>query len=157
MRKRVICSILMLFTLAFTGCGIETAQPEEGSAQTQEYVQPDINNAPQVESNLVGLWYCTRDNSCNNMEIVLEITQDGNTLYFKRNMQGQTEISSSYLEGTAFARVPNSAYAEFTQGDYSLQDGVLKEYFKSNDRWNLYTKDDALNEILDGAYITQAH
>ena len=152
MRKRVICSILMLFTLAFTGCGIETAQPEEGSAQTQEYVQPDIDNAPQVESNLVGLWYCTRDNSCNNMEIVLEITQDGNTLYFKRNMQGQSEVSSSYLEGTALARVPNSAYAEFTEGDYSVKDGILKEYFKSNDRWNLYTKDAVLSDVLVGAY-----
>ena len=155
MRKRVICSILMLFTLAFTGCGIETAQPEEGSAQTQEYVQPDIDNAPQVESNLVGLWYCTRDNSCNNMEIVLEITQDGNTLYFKRNMQGQSEVSSSYLEGTALVRVPNSAYAEFTEGDYSVKDGILKEYFKSNDRWNLYTKDAVLSDVLVGAYCEQ--
>ena len=100
-------------------------------------------------------WYCSKVNSCNDMDIVLRvITNDvDGTITLDRNMISDSGIGESHLTGTAVERANGTLYAEFVDGEYHINsNGYLVEYFSKSDRWNIYSKDDFTNESLDGNY-----
>ena len=90
------------------------------------------------------------------MDIVLRITQVNDKLLFQRNMFSDSGTGSSNIEGSFGDNQDGSAKAESIHGEYSItKEGYLKEYFPSNNRWNIYTKKDFCTKALEGNYSSK--
>ena len=143
-KKQIVVLTALIVAIFLTGC---THYREQLTTSPKQQVQLTF------KSNLVGTWYCSRQNSCNDMEITLTITQEGETLYLTRDMVSESGFGDSCLQGTAVAYDSDYAFADFTVGNYKFtEDGYLLEYFARNDRWNLYTRDGFTQEKLEGRY-----
>ena len=88
---------------------------------------------------LVGSWYCSPNNSCNDMEITLHIVQDGDSLTFRRDMVSPTGVGSSNLSYSVAITNTSSVYCEDTSATYIVRGNYLYEVF-DNGRENKYTK-----------------
>lgn len=97
-------------------------------------------------SSFVGTWYCSRENSCNDMTITLEIypvyRYGGVMLYFERDMISPTGIGSSNITGTI--DVPKSSSTtvyDLNSAEWSVSGSNLKEVFTHDgNKTNIYSK-----------------
>lgn len=99
----------------------------------------DTTGSNPHTAKFVGEWYCSRNNSCNDMEITLRIVQDGDTLVFQRDMVSPTGIGSSDLSYSVAITNTGSVYCEDTSATYIMRDNNLYEIF-DNGRENKYTR-----------------
>lgn len=97
-----------------------------------------------LESSFVGTWYCSRANSCNDMEITLKITPyySGNSmrLHYDRDMVSPTGSGGSKITGNTEIPSGNEVSASFVNGKFKLDGNNLLEIFPEMNRQNKYTK-----------------
>ena len=106
-----------------------------------------------ITSDLTGDWICSKENSCNNYDIKLVITQEKGTLYFDRDMTSDTAtVGTSHLTGSAIITNPYEAYADYSYGVYCKFSDYLVEYFPRNNRWNIYQQEGSEISNLPWAY-----
>lgn len=119
---------------------LNSSLPPKSSSQKASSL-PESSKNSESSSVFAGVWYCSRENSCNDMEITLTITQDGSKLHFDRDMKSETGVGSSHLFGTAAVPEADIVYASYTSGIYSLDSDhtVLYERFE-NGKQNRYIK-----------------
>lgn len=117
--------IVSLFSLILCGCVTNK------DTETGENNNPEQSNVSDIvdKSLFVGEWKCLRENSCNNKEIVLSISQEKGQLNIIRDMESQ---SSSGSKITFSVDIPDSSsfYSSNTKGTYTIADGVLTESFE---------------------------
>ena len=110
-----------------------------------------------ITSNLTGDWICTKENSCNNYDIKLAITQDKGTLFFDRDMTSDTTIvGTSHITVSAIVTNPYEAYADYSYGIYCKISDYLVEYFPRNNRWNIYQQEGSNAPNLPWSYPRSA-
>ena len=88
-------------------------------------------------SDFVGTWVCTKENSCNNMDITLVVEQYGNALYFHRTMGNKQNIGYSDISFSTNIPTTNSIDVNYIKGVYTINNEELIESF-SNDKENKY-------------------
>ena len=95
---------------------------------------------PEVPlSDFVGTWICTKENSCNNMDITLVVKQYGNTLYLYRIMGTEQDIGYSDISFSTNIPTTNKLKVDYINGTYTIDRDKLIESFL-NGRKNVYTK-----------------
>lgn len=126
--KTIFILFLMLSLLAMLLCSC-TAAPPSIKEKEENPEQSDINEFSE-ESVFVGEWICLRENSCNDKEIVLMISQENGLLNVIRDMESSSPSGSKI---TFSVNIPNedSFYSSNTKGTYTLTDGVLTESFEN--------------------------
>ena len=131
--------IMALITLIFiTGCSTNSQlNNNANTVDNTEHNGSSANETTTVASQFVGKWKCLRANSCNDKEIVLTISQDGDTLNIVRDMES---YSSSGSKITFSVPVPDgdSFESSNTRATYKLSDGILTETFQ-DDKVNYYS------------------
>lgn len=90
-------------------------------------------------SMFVGTWYCKKENSCNNMNILLVIEQKGNTLYYSRKMGNDNDSGGSNISYTSSIPSQRKIEVDYIKGSYEIIDDKLVESF-SNGKSNRYIK-----------------
>ena len=127
--------LLCLSIILLCGCSVNSITQLEQN--TEIYSDSEVN----YESKFVGEWYCSRSNSCNDMDIYLTITQSNNHIYFKRNMISKNGVGSSNLSYDGTLNDDDSIYIDYISGTYVLENNILYEKF-DNGRENKYIRND---------------
>lgn len=140
--KRVFCIIpIFLSAFLFQAC--------KNNVATQ--ASPNDNQ----QSNFVGTWYCSKEESCNGMEITLTITQDGKILNFDRKMISGNGIGGSDLTGRASIPTSNEISADYISGSYTLNDEILYEHLAKTGQQNKFIKKDENDKTkINGDSVT---
>lgn len=97
-----------------------------------------------MKSPFVGTWYCSRDNSCNDMDITLIITPfytNGEMRFsFDRDMVSSTGEAGSHIIISILIPDGDEVPSPFINGSFKLEAEVLYEFFPDMDRQNKYIK-----------------
>lgn len=99
-----------------------------------------------VDSAFIGTWYCSRADSCNDMDITLKIYpvyRSGEIkLYFERDMISSSGTGSSNITGTIDATSSNSTtVSSLNSAEWTISGSTLKEVFTGdNNKVNTYSK-----------------
>ncbi|MCI8301120.1 MAG: hypothetical protein HFI69_12415 [Lachnospiraceae bacterium] len=118
----------------------ELSEPYLDSEELIELFEKDI------DSSFIGTWFCSRENSCNDMDITLEIYpvyRSGEIeLYFERDMICLTGLGSSNITGTIDIPSSNSiTVSSFGNAQWTVSENTLKEVFTSDgNKTNTYFK-----------------
>ncbi len=125
----ILLLALCVLTILMCSCDVAPSSTEKNNVSEQSEIT--------VKSIFVGEWKCLKDNSCNNMDITLSITQENGELNIVRDMQSSSPSGSKI---TFCVDVPdgNSFYSSHTKGTYELTNGVLQESF-DNGKTNYYS------------------
>lgn len=116
----VVCSFLLVLCSCATNNNSATEDDTTEQSNVDEIAEKSL---------FVGKWICLRENSCNNKEIVLTISQEKGQLNIIRDMESQ---SSSGSKITFSVDIPDetSFYSSNTKATYTITDGVLTESFE---------------------------
>lgn len=105
-----------------------------------------ISSEKDVESPFIGTWYCARENSCNDMDITLEIypvdISGKIKLYYERDMKSSTGVGSSNITGTIDIPTSDSVrISDLNNAKWTVSGSNLIEIFTDNEnRTNTYSK-----------------
>ena len=124
--KRIILLLLATF-IVFSLCGCNESGTKLDDNKNETVSKTDTEQVP--ESEFVGTWICLRENSCNNMEIVLTITQENGNLNIVRDMESG-KSSGSKITFTVDIPTGDSFKSSNTNGIYKLSNGILTESFE---------------------------
>lgn len=124
MKKVILLFLAALMVLSLCSCSESNAKQENETDKPTPTT--DLTQVP--ESDFVGTWICLRENSCNNMEIVLTITQENSTLNIVRDMESG-KSSGSKITFTVDVPTGDSFKSSNTNGTYKLSNGILTESF----------------------------
>lgn len=139
MKKVILLFLASLMVLSLCSCSeSNTKQDNETDKATPT---TDLTQVP--ESDFVGTWICLRENSCNNMEIILTITQENGTLNIVRDMESGNS-SGSKITFTVDVPTGYSFKSSNTNGTYKLSNGILTESFDGG-KVNYYSSTGSLD------------
>lgn len=99
----------------------------------------EYDRALKQPSPFTGVWYCSRENSCNDMEITLTISKLNLGLSLDRNMVCDHGVGSSHLKETTFFPKTNEIDSPFIKGKFVLDNNYLYEIFIDG-KQNRYTR-----------------
>lgn len=126
MKKAFIFILALLLTLNLCACSNTSKQDNNTPNQMSE---SNVSESIQVpDSAFVGKWICRRENSCNNMEIILTITQENGKLNIIRDMESG-KSSGSKISFSVDVPTGDSFKSSNTNGTYKLSNGILTESF----------------------------
>jgi len=128
-KKSISFVFVLIITILLCSCDVAPSSNDGNNISESSGIDE--------QSIFVGEWKCLKENSCNNMEITLSITQENGELNVVRDMQSDSPSGSKITfsvdipEGTSF-------YSSHTKGTYELKDSVLQETFE-NGKTNYYS------------------
>lgn len=129
----IICAIL---SISLSSCSRSTKDSEE---KINTFSDSVISTTTETATNGdFEKWYCSRENSCNDMDITIMITRESDQLHIDRDMKSPSGIGSSHLQYDAILNCDNSAYSEYVDGIYVFTDDCMYEIFIKNSRINKY-------------------
>lgn len=120
-KKSIILLLTLIITILLCSCNAAPSSNDGNNVFESSGIEE--------QSIFVGEWKCLKENSCNNMEIILSITQENGELNIVRDMQSASPSGSKI---TFSVDIPDgiSFYSSHTKGTYELKDSVLQEIFE---------------------------